>query len=232
MRRASRLLAFVQLLRRHRRPVTAGMVAEELEVSERTVYRDVVSLQASGVPVRGEAGIGYVLEAGFDLPPLMFSADELEAVMLGLRFARERGDAALARAADDAVAKIEAVLPAELRTPFIEASLFAPHLSEPRPERVDVAQLRRAIRSSRKVEIVYANERGDRSTRRIWPIALGYFERACVAVAWCELRREFHHFRTDRIERLAILEARYPEPRSKLLATWQRSTKAAPRRVD
>lgn len=232
MKRSDRLLALVQILRRHRYPVTAQALAAEVEVSERTLYRDIAALQASGAPVRGEAGIGYVLDPGYDLPPLMFTADELEALMLGARFVQERGDLSLARAAEDAVAKIEAVLPKALRPVFSQAPLFAPLFRGAAPERIDVAEVRRAIRDSRKIAIVYVDEQGRRSERRIWPFAIGYFDATRMIVSWCELRAGFRHFRTDRIETMTVLGERYTERRTALFERWEVAMAREPHRAD
>ncbi len=221
MRRAGRLLQVIQILRRHRRPVTGEAIARELEVSLRTVYRDIAALIAEGVPVRGEAGIGYVLEEGYDLPPLMFTADELEAVMLGLRWVARRGDRDLSRAAHDTVAKIGAVLPARLRPFLFDAGLVVPPYTKLAEDRIDVARLRSAIRESRKVEIAYRSEDGRETTRVIWPIAIAYFDAQRLVVAWCELRRDFRTFRTDRMLALRLSPDKYPERRKALLRKWQ-----------
>lgn len=223
MNRADRLLSLVQILRRHRYPVTAAALSRELGVSERTLYRDIATLQASGAPIRGEAGVGYVLDAGYDLPPLMFTPDELEALMLGARFVQERGDQALSRAAFDAVAKIEAVLPAALRPVFADSRLFAPGYRRVPTERVDISLVRRAIREGRKIDLAYADEHGQPTTRLIWPFALGYFDSSRVIVAWCELRKDFRHFRTDRVNSFTVLPERYPEHQRKLVARWEAS---------
>ncbi|MBT9287935.1 helix-turn-helix transcriptional regulator [Prosthecodimorpha staleyi] len=232
MNRTERLLAMVQMLRRHRHPVTADAIAREFTVSVRTVYRDVIDLQATGVPVRGEAGIGYVLDPGFDLPPLMFTADELEALMLGARFVRERGDPGLVRAAEDATAKILAVLPPALKPVFADASVFAPNYREPLHDRIDLAVVRRALRAGRKLEIAYRDLQDRPSERIIWPIAVGYMEASRMVVAWCELRQGFRHFRADRIERMTELDLRYPARRSVLLKSWQAEMAAERSRYD
>jgi predicted DNA-binding transcriptional regulator YafY len=221
MRRADRLLQIIQILRRHRRPVTANVIADELEVSVRTVYRDIAALQADRVPMRGEAGIGYVLDDGFDLPPLMFDANEIEAVILGLRFVERRGDAGLARAARDVVAKVGAVLPARLKPLLFEASLIVPPQERTVVDRVEVGEIREAIRLERKLRMAYRDENGADTERTIWPLALAYFEMVRVVVGWCELRKAFRHFRTDRIATMDILEARYPGRRAALLKQWQ-----------
>jgi predicted DNA-binding transcriptional regulator YafY len=220
MQKTERLLNIVQILRRYRRPVTAETIAEEFGVSVRTVYRDILQLQGTGVPVRGEAGIGYVLDPGFDLPPLMFGADELEALMLGARFVKERGDPGLVRAAEDAVAKILAVIPPPLKPIFADAPLIAPTYREPAPDAVDLGVVRRALRAGRKLRIAYRDEKTQFTERVVWPVAVGYWEAARILIGWCELRQGFRHFRTDRIERVEELAERYPTRRAVLLKSW------------
>ncbi|MGL4590790.1 MAG: helix-turn-helix transcriptional regulator [Aestuariivirga sp.] len=221
MRRAERLLQLLQILRRHRRPVTGDAIARELEVSLRTVYRDIAALIADRVPIRGEAGIGYVLGEGFDLPPLMFTPDELEAVMLGLRWVARRGDADLSRAAQDTVAKIGAVLPERLRPFLFDAALLVPPHFRLAEDQVDVALLRAAIREGRKAEIKYRSEDGRETVRVIWPIAVAYFDAQRLIVAWCELRQDFRTFRTDRMLAMQVREEKYPARRKALLKQWQ-----------
>lgn len=221
MRRADRLMQIIQILRRQSRPVTANAIAEELEVTPRTIYRDMVSLQANNVPVAGEAGVGYVLGQGFDLPPLMFSANELEALMLGARMVEARGDKQLVRAARDAIAKIGTVVPEDLRPLLLEAPLFATDSAIQEEDKVDVAPLREAIRRGVKVTIAYVDESGKASERTIWPLAIGYMVTVRMVVAWCELRQDFRHFRTDRIQELTVLDARYGERRHVLMKRWR-----------
>lgn len=221
MRRADRLFRIIQLLRRHRRPVTGGRMAEELEVSLRTLYRDIADLLTDGVPIRGEAAVGYLLGEGYHLPPLMFKSDELEAIMLGLSWVSRRGDKALQIAAEDVVAKIGTVLPEALRPFFYDAPLFAPPKFGLAEDCVDVGQVRRAIRSQQKLDISYTDERGETTKRVIWPLAISYFDMQRIIVAWCELRQRFRHFRTDRIAELAVLDEKYREPRLKLLSRWK-----------
>jgi len=223
MQRAERLLDLIQGLRRRRRPVTAETLESELDVSVRTVYRDIAALLRQGVPVRGEAGIGYVLDAGFDLPPLMFSPDEIEAVLVGMRWLSERADPTLARAAEDVVSKVAAVLPAHLRPILLDGALFAPaYCKDMVVDQVDVAAVRAAIRNGRKLEISYRDEAGNPSSRVIWPIGLTFFERVRMVIAWCELRQAFRHFRTDRIAELTAREERYPARRADLFRRWQK----------
>ena len=195
-------------------------MSEELEVSLRTLYRDIADLVADGVPIRGEAGIGYVLGQGYDLPPLMFTTDEVEAVMLGLRWVMRRGDPDLVRAAQDAVAKVATVLPEELRPVFSDASLIVPPSWRMIEDTVDVAPLRRAIREQRKVRISYSNESGIASQRVIWPFAISYFDAQRLIVSWCELRGAFRTFRTDRMVEAEVLADKYRERRAVLLKRW------------
>ena len=220
MRRADRLLQLIQILRRHRRPVTGETMAQELEVSSRTVYRDIADLMAQGVPIRGEAGIGYVLGEGYDLPPLMFTTDELEAVMLGLRWVMRRGDADLSRAAQDTVAKIGVMLPEKLRPFLFDSGLLAAARTPILTDHIDVATLRTAIREGRKARINYRAEEGAESTRTIWPIAVSYFDAQRIIIAWCELRHDFRSFRTDRMIAMEPLKEKYPERRKVLLKRW------------
>jgi predicted DNA-binding transcriptional regulator YafY len=226
MRRAERLLQLLQILRRHRRPVTGDAIARELEVSLRTVYRDIATLIADRVPIRGEAGIGYVLGEGFDLPPLMFTPDELEAVMLGLRWVARRGDTDLSRAAQDTVAKIGAVLPERLRPFLYDAALLVPPHFRLAEDRVDVALLRAAIREGRKAEIKYRSEDGRETLRVIWPIAVAYFDAQRLIVAWCELRQDFRTFRTDCMLSMIVRDEKYPARRKALLKQWQDEAQA------
>lgn len=221
MSRADRLLRLVQLLRRHRAPVSAAVLAQELEVSVRSIYRDVDTLRAQGAAIEGEAGLGYVLKPGFLLPPLMFSDEELEAVTLGLRLTAEHGDPALERAAADVVAKLRAVLPKDLQALLSGTGLLAgPARARPR-ESIDLGEVRRALRRERKARIEYTDQRGVASSRVIWPVALGFFERARVVVAWCERRGDFRSFRADRIARWTTLGAGYPKTRASLLRAWR-----------
>nr|WP_306266345.1 YafY family protein [Pararhizobium sp. IMCC3301] len=220
MRRADRLLQIIQILRRARRPYPASAIAEELEVSLRTIYRDIADLAGNRVPIRGEAGVGYILEDGYDVPPLMFTAAELEAIMLGMRMVQERGDDELKLGARDAIAKIAAVLPDHLKSTFIDAPLYAAEYGPKTTDRIDVAQIRFAMREQRKLKLAYRDENDVASERIIWPISIGYFRAARVVVSWCELRVDFRHFRTDRIDTMDVLEERYRPRRATLYADW------------
>jgi predicted DNA-binding transcriptional regulator YafY len=230
LRRADRLFQIIQILRRRRRPVTAAAIAVELERSLRTVYRDIAELMAQSVPIRGEAGIGYVLDRGFDMPPLMLTADEIEAAMLGAQWVMGRADPDLARAAGDLIAKIGAVIPEHLRPLLIEPTLTSLQLgAERRPDRIDMARLRAAIRGQRKIHLSYQDERARATERVVWPIAVSYWEEARVIVGWCELRQAFRHFRTDRVAATEFLDERYPTTRSQLRAAWRREVASGDR---
>jgi len=222
LRRADRLFQVIQILRRARRPVTATAIAEEVETSLRTIYRDIAQLIADRVPIRGEAGVGYILEGGFDMPPLMLTPDEIEAVMLGAQWVRQRADPALARAAADLVAKIAAVVPEHLRPLLIEPASTSHTTRKNEPDAIDMARVRTAIRAQGKLHIAYRDEAGRETRRTVWPIAISYWDTARIIVGWCELRNAFRHFRTDRIVDAQFLEVRYTMPRPRLRAAWRR----------
>ena len=198
MRRADRLFQIVQHLRGGRL-VTARMLADKLEVSERTIYRDVADLMASGVPIDGEAGVGYILRSGFDLPPLMFTRDELTALTLGARFVKAWGGARLALAAEEALVKIEAVLPEPEKRAAAETNLFAFGFGLPEETREIVDRLELAIRERRRVHVVYEALDGERSERDLRPLGLVHWGKVWTLAAWCELRTDFRVFRADRI---------------------------------
>lgn len=208
-------------LRRHRRPVTAEHLAGELSVSVRTIYRDVQTLVGMGAPIEGEAGIGYILRAGFFLPPLMFDEDELEALVLGARWVQQQGDPGLATAANNAIAKIAAAAPKDLRDNIADTGLWA--WRNPNAETPPVlGPIREAIRRERKLKIDYAGENAEPTCRVIWPIALAFNERTRLVAAWCELRDGFRHFRTDRIVTLTVTEERFPTRRDVLVKAWRK----------
>lgn len=221
MSRAERLLQLMQALRRQRQPVSGATLAAELRISLRTLYRDIASLQAQGARIDAEPGLGYLLRPGFLLPPLMFSADEIDALVLGSRMVAAQADRRLGEAARNLLAKVAAVLPPELRHELdANALLVGPGAEAPAGDR-ELAQIRAAIRAERKLDIVYRDADGRGSARTIWPFAVGFFERARVVAAWCELRGGFRHFRTDRIAELGVTEQRYPRRRQALLKEWR-----------
>jgi predicted DNA-binding transcriptional regulator YafY len=207
-------------LRRHRRPVTAASLADELDVSVRTIYRDVQSLIELGAPIDGEAGLGYLLRGGFFLPPLMFDEDELEALVLGAQLVGRQGDKALAASASNALAKIAAAAPKDLRDAIATVGLWAVPLVEPKDLPV-LKPIREAIRREHKVAIGYGDEKGVSTDRVIWPIALAFYEGKQTVAAWCELRSGFRHFRTDRIRTLEARAERYPKRRAVLVTEWR-----------
>ncbi|MDC8760422.1 helix-turn-helix transcriptional regulator [Janthinobacterium fluminis] len=221
MSRAERLLQLMQALRRHREPVSGAALAAELRISVRTLYRDIASLQAQGARIDAQAGVGYVLRPGFLLPPLMFTDEEIEALALGSRWVASRADRRLGEAARNLMAKIAAVLPAELRHELDTAALMVgPAGPAPAGDR-ELAQIRAAIRAEQKLDIVYRDLQGRDSRRTVWPFAIGFFDKVRVLAAWCELRGGFRHFRTDRIVGLDATPQRYPRRRQALLKEWR-----------
>lgn len=212
MRRADRLFRIVQMLRAGRLQTARGL-AQKLQVSERTVYRDVQDLQLSGVPILGEAGVGYTLRRDYDLPPLMFNPREITALVLGSRMVATWGDADLASAANDALRKIEAVLTAGLRDRIDAVRLCVPSvaLSTVSSTRETLERLRAAIEDSRKVEICYHDEKGQVTNRRLRPLALLFWGSVWTLVAWCEMRRDFRSFRADRVQSLSILDETFAQ---------------------
>ncbi|APR52889.1 YafY family transcriptional regulator [Sphingomonas koreensis] len=226
MRRADRLFQIIQLLRRHSRPVTADAIAEELETSKRTIYRDIATLMAQRVPIRGEAGIGYVLDSGFDLPPLMLTTDEVEAAVLGAQWVKAQGDRVLARAAEDLLAKLAATVPENLRALILEPVVATPPRWSEQVEPIDMTQLRLWCRRGFKLELSYGDGEGKRSRRTIWPFLIGYRDAVRMVFAWCELRNDFRSFRIDRIEGAAFREERYPDRPAALKSRWIKTQEA------
>jgi predicted DNA-binding transcriptional regulator YafY len=218
---ASRLLDLLQLLRNRRVPVTGPALALELGVSIRTLYRDVATLQAQGADIRGEPGLGYLLMPGFTLPPLMFSADEIEALVLGSRWvAAQASDDRLGAAAQAAIAKIGAVLPPEMGDVLESGSLLV-FGGERIPATADLSVIRLAIRNERKLAIRYRQPESGDTERTIWPFAIGFFDRVRCIVGWCELRNDFRTFRLDRIADLEPLDEGYPRRRAAMLKEWR-----------
>jgi len=226
MRRADRLFQIIQILRRSTCPVTASQLAAELEVSQRSVYRDVADLIGRRVPIRGEAGIGYVLGRDFDMPPLMLTPDELEAAALGAQWVADRGDAVLAAAARDLIAKISATVPERLRPFIAEPSIGVPLGQAMAADGLDIALTRSWIRSGRKIRVCYCDEQLRTSERTIWPTIIGYAETVRLLAAWCELRQDFRHFRTDRIATAEFLDAPNGCRPGELRARWRRFMEA------
>jgi len=208
VRRADRLFQIIQLLRR-RHVVTAAFLARELEVSERTVYRDIRDLVGTGVPIDGEAGVGYTLRRGFDLPPLMFTEPELEAMVLGARVVSSWGDQALGRAARDALARVEAALPDRLREKLTNTPLFAPGFHVPAETIASLTPLRVALEERRIVWMRYEDAEGVTSERTLRPVGLFFWGYRWSLSAWCELRQAFRSFRLDRIRQIDVREERF-----------------------
>lgn len=222
MSRTQRLFDLIQTLRRHRYPISGKQLAEGLGISLRTLYRDIATLQAQGASIVGEPGVGYVLRPGFMLPPLMFSEEEIEALVLGSRWVAHRTDKKLGFAATNVLAKIAAVLPEDLRHQLeFSGLLIGPAKTLIERDDEKEASIRHAIRKEQKLQITYTDVNGDNSERVIWPFALGFFEEVHVVVAWCELRSDFRHFRSDRILKLVQLEESYSKRRSTLLKQWR-----------
>lgn len=221
MARTDRLLSLLQLLRQYRHPVTAQILAEQLQVSIRTIYRDIATLQAQGANIEGEAGLGFQLRPGYLLPPLMFTEEEIEALILGAKWVDARTDAKLAQQAKSAIAKIDAILPPLLQEKLSQNSLMIPlDKNQPPPHQIDMSLLRQAMRRQKKIDIQYLDLKEQSSARRLWPFALGFFEQIQVLVGWCELRQAFRHFRTDRIQSLTLTDIGFPQHKQKLLTDW------------
>ncbi|HHI94308.1 MAG TPA: YafY family transcriptional regulator [Gammaproteobacteria bacterium] len=216
MRRADRLFQIVQFLR-SRRVTTARWLAEVLEVSERTIYRDIQDLMASNVPIEGEAGVGYVIRHGYDLPPLMFTREEMTALTLGARIVNSWADPGLAMAAQSVLSKIETVLPDSLKGELDQTRLFSPLVRIPTQVAAFMGELRSAADRRNKVIITYTRADGADSNRTIWPLGLFFWGTTWTLGAWCEMRQAFRNFRLDRIETLQICDERYPnEPGRRL----------------
>lgn len=222
MSRSGRLFVLMDTLRGYRHPVTAARLAEQLGVSERTIYRDIKTLGELGAPLEGEAGIGYRLKPGSFLPPLMFNTDELEALVLGARWVRRQGDAALAVAASSALARIAAATPRDLRDDMAETSLWVPLGPDAASvSDVHVQPVREAIRYQQRLQLSYQDEQGRPTQRVVWPFALAFLQGRRLLAAWCELRSGYRHFRIDRITAVQALEQRYPVRRGVLLKSWR-----------
>ncbi len=221
MRRTERLFQIIQVLRASRSPVTGQSLADELEISLRTLYRDMAELIAQRVPVTGEAGTGYVLDDGYDMPPLMLTADELEAAALGASWVAAQADPSLVRGARDLLSKLSAAIPRELRPIILDAGLRTVSSRPKILEQFDGSILRFAIRERLKLQLVYQDQYGTVSNRIIWPIFIAYLDDVRIIVAWCETRQDYRHFRTDRVVSLERQEAKYPARRALLIRDWE-----------
>ncbi|TCL09007.1 putative DNA-binding transcriptional regulator YafY [Shimia isoporae] len=221
MRRTERLFQIIQILRSSRGPVTGARLAEELEVSLRTLYRDMAELAAQRVPILGEAGTGYVLQDGYDMPPLMLTADELEAAALGAGLVAAQADPSLANAARDLVAKLSEAIPDDLRPVVLDSATRPIATGKPTEDSFDSAALRHAIRERYRLRLTYRDRDNTSTERIIWPLLIAYLDATRYIVAWCEARNDFRHFRTDRVADLIVLPEKYPGRRAKLLKDWE-----------
>lgn len=221
MSRSVRLFDLLQILRQHRRPVSGMLLAEKTGVSLRTLYRDIASLQSMGAMVEGEPGVGYVLKPGFMLPPLMFTPEEIEAIVLGSRWVAERTDSGLGNAARSALARIASVLPSDLRADLEASTLVIGPSTVVPTSVVGVDLLRLAIRDERKLTLTYRDATGAETERIIWPFALAFFDTVWMLLGWCETRQDFRNFRTDRIVSAQVVETIYPKRRQVLFKAWR-----------
>ena len=215
MGRSVRMFEIIQLLRNSDRPCTAQQIAEDLEVTKRTVYRDIASLQALNVPIEGEAGVGYIMRSGFDLPPINFNVEEVEAVTVGLEMITRTGDKGLKRAARSAAQKLADAAP-------LSNTLFASSWGADEPTSVDLSDVRMAIRHEQKMSLTYKNADGLESVRTVRPIAISYHADSIVLAAWCELREDFRHFRPDRISAYRLLPARFVGQGDRMRQDWMK----------
>lgn len=238
MRRADRLFEIIQIMRRSGL-IRAKDLADRLEVSERTIYRDIQAMIAQGVPIEGEAGVGYVMRAGFDLPPLMFNEVEIEALVLGARIVESQADPELADAASSVISKVEAVVPEPLRDYMARTALLAPANRIMVPITLDIAALRRALREHLKVRFDYTDGIGEATSRTVRPLSLAYFGPVWLLAAWCELREDFRVFRLDRIADFQMTSDQFRDEPGRTLReflareqTWNRGkTKPEPEAI-
>lgn len=220
IRRADRLFDILRILRAAAQPVTAAAMADALEVTVRTVYRDVATLQARRIPIEGAAGIGYVLRRGFELPPLMFTEDEAEAIAVAVRLLARTGDPGLQKAAESVLSKVTLVVPDPLRDYLNAAPVYVSKSGAPVPARRDLPEtIRHAIRETRKMRIAYADGDGRQTSRVIQPFAVAYYTEATLICAWCELRNDVRHFRTDRVAAAEVLDETFALPDA-VVAEW------------
>jgi len=221
MRSANRLFQIIQILRRTSRPTTAAAIAAEIEVSRRTVYRDIAELIGQRVPIQGEAGLGYLLADDYEMPPLALTPEEAEALALGAQWVAQHPDPALARLAQDALSKIRFVLPEGSRLVLEDPTLGLRPVDTASQERPDTTPMRDALRRGRVMAFTYRSLEGKLSQRSVWPILLGYDEAHCLLIAWCEQRGAIRHFRAERMSEVRVLERKPSRPRRELLRIWR-----------
>ena len=220
LRRADRLFDILRILRSATGPLTAAAIADQLEVTVRTIYRDVATLQARRIPIEGAPGIGYVLRRGFELPPLMFTEDEAEAIAVGVRMLARTGDPGLQKAAESVLSKVTLVVPDLLREYLSATPVYVSKSGAPVPAQRDLPTvIRHAIRDSRKMRFLYEDESGRRTRRVIQPFAVAYYVEATLVCAWCELRNAIRHFRTDRVLSAEVLDEAFTIPET-VIAEW------------
>ena len=199
MRRTNRLFELIQILRRASSSVTATQLAERLEVTPRTIYRDIAALMAMRVPIEGAAGVGYIMRPGYDLPPLMFDREEIEAIVVGLDLLHRTGDKGLQAAARRVTAKVADVLPDSIDKDLDHGRFVVSRFGAAAPQGVGMSLLRGAIRDDARLRLTYRDETGRETERTVLPLAVIYYTEATVLAAWCEMRQDFRHFRADRI---------------------------------
>ena len=221
MNRTERLLNLLQILRSYRYPVNGQRLAERLNISIRTLYRDIATLQAQGAEIEGEVGIGYILKPTFFLPPLMFTQTEMESLLLGTRWVIQYGDAPLSKAATDALNKILDVLPNNIKN---NANAFSLRVGPPASKLMaeeDLSALRDAIANQKKIYMAYKSENGKETQHIVCPFTIGYFTNERILVAWCDKQKNYQHFKTNRISAIEILSEHYPGSKDKLFREWQ-----------
>ncbi|MGB7195051.1 MAG: YafY family protein [Collimonas pratensis] len=218
MSRSHRLFDLMQVLRRHRGTVSGEVLAREVGVSLRTIRRDIATLQALGADIKGEPGIGYILRPGFLLPPLSFTAEEIHALAAGAQWVSRQTDDGLAHAMQNAIAKIDAVLPSEMRRALDDNALYISRQSE--DTGLDLGRVRQALREQRKMHVVYREENGTMLEQTIWPIMLGFVESRWFIAAWCESLDDFLRFRADWIVKVEFLDEYYLGNRRQLVKEW------------
>ncbi|MEH6631167.1 MAG: YafY family protein [Halopseudomonas aestusnigri] len=221
MSKPLRMFEIIQLLRKAKQPMRAVDIADTLGVSQRTAYRDILALQSMSVPIDGAAGVGYILRPGFDLPPITFTPEEIEAIIVGLALLPRTGDVGLQRAAQGVVGKISDIVPKATASRFNTASLEASGWHAVPKAKVDIALIRKAVRNEQRLDIQYTNGEGQTSERTILPLAVLYYVEAIVIAAWCERRGDFRHFRIDRIDHCTLSDSNFSDIAEKLRADWQ-----------
>lgn len=222
MRKGERLFEIIEILRRSKAPISSDDIGAQLGVTKRTIYRDMAALMAQGVPIQGEAGMGYILEPGFHMPPLMLILDEIEAAILGAQWVQTRGEPELALAAEKLLTKIKTVAPQGYDTSFVEPVVSVAPMEQVE-EVLRSAEIRHAIRQRLKLHITYESNDQKRTTRTIWPILLGYRDAGRIIAAWCELREGYRYFRTDRIINGEVLNDKIPRRMDLLKTDWRKA---------